>query len=134
MISHVFIGTNNPDRATDFYHPIMCELGWRRRYSEAPSHLVIWNPAETTRPLFVVGSPFDGEAADPGNGGMVALLAGDRATVDRAYDLAMAAGATSEGPPGLRSQYHAHYYGAYFRDLDGNKICIVCHQEEDSRS
>lgn len=131
MISHVFIGVNDLDRASDFYAPIMGELGWRRRHSKAPSHLVMWNLAESTRPLFVLGPPFDGKAADPGNGGMVALLAPDRATVDRTYAIAMAAGATSEGTPGLRPQYHAHYYGAYFRDLDGNKICIVCHQADD---
>lgn len=131
MISHVFVGTNDFDRATEFYNPILRDLGWRRRHSKTLSHLVIWNPAESTRPLFVLGPPFDGKAADPGNGGMVALLAPDRATVDRTYDLAMAAGAKSEGAPGLRPQYHALYYGAYFRDLDGNKICIVCHQAAD---
>lgn len=128
MISHVFIGTNDQDRAGAFYAPIMGELGWRRRHSEAPTHLAIWKPADATRPLFVLGSPFDGQAADPGNGGMLALLAPDRATVDRTYAIAMAAGATCEGAPGLRPQYHANYYGAYFRDLDGNKLCIVCHQ------
>lgn len=131
MISHVFIGTNNPDLATSFYEPIMGLLGWRRRYSDVPSHLVIWKPAETSRPLFVLGPPFDGHAADPGNGGMVALLAPDRAIVDRAYEIAMAAGARSEGAPGLRTHYHANYYGAYFRDPDGNKVCIVCHQAAD---
>lgn len=132
MISHVFIGTNDRDRASDFYAPIMGELGWRRRHSETPSHLVIWNPAEATRPLFVLGPPFDGHAADPGNGSMVALLAPDRATVDRVYTIAIAAGTICEGAPGLRPQYHAHYYGAYFRDFDGNKVCIVCHQAGDS--
>lgn len=132
MISHVFLGTNDQDQAGAFYAPIMGELGWRRRLSETPTHLMIWNPAEVTRPLFVLGRPFDGNAADPGNGGMVALLAPDRAAVDRTYAIAMAKGATCEGAPGLRPQYHAHYYGAYFRDLDGNKICIACHQEENS--
>lgn len=128
MISHTFLGTNDPDRATAFYEPIMAALGWRRRHSETPTHLVIWNPAETTRPLFVLGRPFDGAAADPGNGSMVALLAPDRAAVDSVYELAIASGARCEGKPGLRPNYHAHYYGAYFRDLDGNKLCIVCHQ------
>jgi len=132
MISHVFIGTNKPDRATDFYAPIMRELGWRRRHAEVPSHLAIWNPADATRPLFVLGPPYDGHVADPGNGGMVALLARDRASVDRVHVMAIAAGAKCEGAPGLRPQYHTNYYGAYFRDLDGNKICIVCHQTEDS--
>ena len=51
MISHIFIGTNDQDRAGAFYAPIMGELGWRRRHSETPTHLVIWNPADATRPL-----------------------------------------------------------------------------------
>jgi hypothetical protein len=39
-------------------------------------------------------------------------------------------GGSCEGPPGLRPQYHAHYYGAYFRDPDGNKLCVCCHEPE----
>jgi lactoylglutathione lyase len=58
---------------------------------------------------------------------MVALLAKSRAVVDQAYTVALASGAISEGPPGMRPEYHANYYGAYFRDTEGNKICVVCH-------
>jgi lactoylglutathione lyase len=79
------------------------------------------------RPLFLIGAPFDGQPHDRGNGQMVAFMAETRELVDRAYRLAVERGATPEGPPGLRPQYHAHYYGAYFRDLDGNKLCVVCH-------
>jgi len=85
MISHIFLGTNEPTRATAFYAPLMEALGWRRRHSETLTHLVIWNPAETSRPLFVLGRPFDGQDADPGNEGMVALLAPDRPTVAGAH-------------------------------------------------
>jgi hypothetical protein len=42
----------------------------------------------------------------------------------------MGLGGTDEGGPGLRPHYHRNYYGAYFRDLDGNKICIVSHHTE----
>jgi len=38
------------------------------------------------------------------------------------------------GAPGLRPEYHAHYYGAYFRDPDGNKLCVACHDPEDQAS
>lgn len=41
--------------------------------------------------------------------------------------LALAHGGSTEGAPGLRPDYHADYYGAYFRDPDGNKLCVVCH-------
>jgi lactoylglutathione lyase len=26
-----------------------------------------------------------------------------------------------------RPEYHADYYGAYFRDTEGNKICVAYH-------
>jgi lactoylglutathione lyase len=58
---------------------------------------------------------------------MTAFLAAHRATVDRCHALALAHGGRCEGPPGLRPHYHADYYGAYFRDPDGNKLCVVCH-------
>ena len=58
---------------------------------------------------------------------MVALMAASRAMVDHAHAVALAQGATCEGPPGPRPEYHAHYYGAYFRDPDGNKLCVCCH-------
>ncbi len=132
MISHVFIATNDQQRATAFYTAIMAALGWRRRYSKAVPHLALWQPAETTRPLLGLGGPFDGAAAAPGNGGMIALLAADRAMVDRVFAIALASGAVTEGEPGLRPHYHADYYGAYFRDLDGNKLCVVCHQPADA--
>ena len=58
-------------------------------------------------------------------------LAADRASVDRCHAAAIARGGTDEGAPGLRPQYHPHYYGAYFRDPDGNKLCVCCHDPED---
>jgi hypothetical protein len=48
--------------------------------------------------------------------------------VDAFHALALSLGARDEGAPGLRPHYHAHYYGTYVRDLDGNKLCVVCHQ------
>jgi catechol 2,3-dioxygenase-like lactoylglutathione lyase family enzyme len=35
-----------------------------------------------------------------------------------------------EGKPGLRLAYHPQDYGAYFRDPDGNKLCVCCHEAE----
>jgi predicted lactoylglutathione lyase len=58
---------------------------------------------------------------------MIALLSPDRPTVDEVFAMALENGGQSEGGPGLRPQYHPDYYGAYFRDLDGNKLCVCCH-------
>ena len=59
---------------------------------------------------------------------MVAFAAKDRDAVRRAYAAALACGGSSEGEPGLRPEYHPHYFGAYFRDPDGNKLCVACLQ------
>ncbi|WP_157810516.1 hypothetical protein [Achromobacter ruhlandii] len=40
---------------------------------------------------------------------------------------ALASAMSIKAPPGLRPHYHADYYGAYFRDPDGNKLCVVSH-------
>lgn len=128
MISHTHVGTNDFAAAFGFYSAVLGALGLRLRFSEPERHWAGWEQAQGGRPYFLVGRPFDGGAAAPGNGPMVALLAADRATVDRVYHLAMEHGGVSEGAPGLRPHYHANYYGAYFRDPDGNKLCICCHE------
>ena len=128
MLSHVHIGITDFDRAYEFYSSLMRELGLRQRFCE-PGHWAGWEPNDAERPLFLIGRAFDGEVATPGNGQMVALLASTRAAVDSAYAAAIASGARCEGPPGLRPGYHQNYYGAYFRDPDGNKLCVCCHSE-----
>jgi lactoylglutathione lyase len=80
--------------------------------------------------LLLVGTPYDGKPHESGNGQMVALSATSRSAVDAAYEAAQANSGTSEGAPGLRAEYHENCYGAYFRDPDGNKLCVVCHTAE----
>ena len=128
MLSHVFVGVNDFDRAMAFYTPVMARLGLVLRFTEAQRPWAGWQQPGVARPLFLVGRPFDGRPATPGNGAMNALLAADRATVDAVHALALGHGGTCEGPPGLRPEYHAHYYGAYFRDPEGNKLCVCCHE------
>ena len=77
-------------------------------------------------PFWVV-RPYDKGTASPGNGVTVAFDAASRQAVDAFYAAAIAAGGIDAGAPGLRTHYHPDYYGAYVRDLDGNKICAVCH-------
>jgi lactoylglutathione lyase len=89
-----------------------------------------WQSPGIPRPLFLIGKPHDGQPHHRGNGQMVALLAGTRSVVTSAYVIALSHGGVSEGLPGLRPEYHANYYGAYFRDPDGNKLCVACHSPE----
>jgi catechol 2,3-dioxygenase-like lactoylglutathione lyase family enzyme len=130
MLSHVYIGINDFEPAYAFYSALMAELGTRPRFKDASKPWAAWMPAETARPLFVIGKPYDGQPAGCGNGQMFALMAPSRAAVDRAHAAALAHGGQCEGAPGLRPHYHANYYGAYFRDPEGNKLCVVCHDAE----
>jgi catechol 2,3-dioxygenase-like lactoylglutathione lyase family enzyme len=57
----------------------------------------------------------------------VAFVAPDRAAVASFHTAALAAGATDHGAPGLRPAYHAHYFGAFVLDPDGNNVEAVCH-------
>ena len=127
MFSHVFIGVGDFDRALAFYGPLMAALGMEQRFCDRSRPWAGWQVPGQARPLFLIGAPYDGGPHAPGNGQMTAFLAPDRAAVDLAYALALAHGGSDTGPPALRPEYHAHYYGAYVRDPDGNKLCVVCH-------
>src|ERR1700693_4535823 len=103
----------------------MDELDFTLKFVELEKRWAGWTQPGRERPLFLVGRPYNREAAHPGHAQVVALLAAGRDAVDRAYARAIAAGARSDGEPGLRPHYHPHYYGAYFRDPDGNKLCVI---------
>ena len=128
MFSHVMVGVSDFDRAMAFYEPLMAALGIGCRFVDRTRPWAGWQSAPDVRPLFLVGRPHDLDSHHPGNGQMIAFLADSRRLVDQVYAIALAHGATSEGRPGLRPEYHEHYYGAYFRDPDGNKLCVACHQ------
>ena len=117
MIGYTTIGTNALDRAKTFYDAVLAPLGGRRTLSYERSQY--YGSPERGAMLGVV-LPFDGEPAACGNGTMVALMAGSAEVVDQVHAAALAAGGTCEGPPGQRMD---NFYGAYFRDLDGNKLC-----------
>ena len=130
MFSHVHIGTDDLERAVAFYNAVLRPLGIVSKFVDHDRKWAGWKGREADRPLFLVGRPFDKATPDPGNGPMIAFLADERRLVDLCHRLALEAGAADEGAPGLRPEYHAAFYGAYFLDLDGNKVCICCHEDE----
>ncbi len=124
MFSHITLGTNDITRASAFYRPVMATLGLSEPF-KIPNSIVF---GDLAGPKIFIGVPFDRGAASHGNGEHVALLAPDRAAVDAFHAAALANGGSCEGAPGLRPHYHAHYYAAYVRDPDGNKLQAVCHR------
>jgi catechol 2,3-dioxygenase-like lactoylglutathione lyase family enzyme len=127
VFSHIFVGVSDFERAMAFYAVFMDSLGNTLRFCDRARPWAGWQSHPAPRPLFLIGAPQDGQAHVPGNGQMAAFAVGSREAVDRAYRLALAHGGTCAGAPGLRPAYHADYYGAYVRDTEGNKLCVVCH-------
>lgn len=130
MFSHIFVSVADFDRALKFYSAVMRALGNEARFCEPEQPWAGWHSEGRSRPYFVICKPYDGQPHNPGNGQMVAFLAKDRMTVEAAYAVAMENGGASEGAPGLRPEYHENYYGAYFRDPEGNKVCVASHGEK----
>lgn len=128
MLSHTTLGISDLHAARRFYDPLLARLGLVLKFAD--DNWAGWKDPQVDRPLFIIMRPFDGESAASGNGQMIAILAGTRSLVDECYSLALSHGGSDEGKPGLRPQYHANYYGAYFRDPDGNKLCVCCHDSE----
>lgn len=123
MFSHITIGSNDTERAGQFYDAVMSALGHERFYS-ADGAIAYGKPED--QQIWIL-RPFDGNGATAGNGTHIAFLAPNRAAVDAFHAAALANGGTDEGAPGPRPQYHDHYYGAYARDPEGNKLQAVCH-------
>ena len=132
MLSYVYLGTNDLERATRFYDATLGSLdlqrcitgdadwdrisaGWGTYEDDGMLELALW-----------VGKPFDQRPATTGNGVMVAFRARSWKAVDDFYAAALAQGGSCEGAPGLRIHYSPDFYAAYIRDPDGNKLAAVC--------
>ena len=120
MIGYACVGTNDFKRAAAFYDALMAEVGARRTMDYET--FVMWKQGKG-KPGLALASPYDKKAASAGNGCMIAFEVEKPAQVDALYRKALSLGATDEGPPGDRGD---GYYGAYFRDLDGNKLNFHC--------
>jgi catechol 2,3-dioxygenase-like lactoylglutathione lyase family enzyme len=118
MIGYAMVGTNDLEKAKSFYDAVLAELGGKRRGGSERMQAYVNGG---TGAAFYVCRPHDAKAATFGNGTMISFVAPSREVVDAVYKKALASGATDEGAPGLRGET---FYGAYFRDPDGNKLCV----------
>jgi catechol 2,3-dioxygenase-like lactoylglutathione lyase family enzyme len=129
MFSHITVGTNDLPRAIAFYSRVLEPLGIVLKSRRQPPERALFAHPDSDV-VFCVYRPIDGRPATVGNGSLVAFEARTRHQVDSFHARALQLGGLDEGSPGLRLNYSPSYYGAYVRDLDGNKLCCVCHLEE----
>ena len=116
MLGYATIGVNDMDRAVAFYDALLGEIGAKQLMGM--DRIKFYGTGEGA--MLAICIPYDEQAQNPGNGNMIAIPA-DRPTVDKLYAKAIELGATDEGEPGERMPV---FYGAYVRDLDGNKLCF----------
>ncbi len=122
MIGYATIGTNDIEKARAFYDDLLSSIGLGR-LMVMDSGFTMYG-ASFGQPALVVPPPYNGEAAVAGNGNMIAMPVKERAQVDALHARALELGGACEGQPGLRGPDGPQaFYGAYFRDLDGNKLC-----------
>jgi catechol 2,3-dioxygenase-like lactoylglutathione lyase family enzyme len=122
MIGYVTIGSNDLDRARGFYDSLMPVLG-AGRIMEFGDNFTMYGTG-MGKPGIAVCRPYDGNSATAGNGNMASIACDSRARVDALHAKAMELGGSDEGAPGVRGEEcNEAFYGAYFRDLDGNKLC-----------
>jgi predicted lactoylglutathione lyase len=120
MIGYVTLGTNQLDKAVEFYDALFGSIGVNRMMETET--FVAWGTSMSS-PAVSIMKPNDGNAATAGNGTMIAIALGSPEKVDAFHAKAMELGGKDEGAPGPRGET---FYAGYFRDLDGNKLNGFC--------
>ena len=121
-LNYIMLGSNDVPKARAFFDQVFPVIGGFMEAEYMP-HAFCYKLRGGGR--IWVATPYDQDAAVPGNGNMLGLACETRAEVDEAYRVALENGGTDEGAPGPRPMYGPDFYGAYVRDLDGNKMSFV---------
>ncbi|MET0369989.1 MAG: VOC family protein [Sphingobium sp.] len=117
MQFYATVGSNRLEEAIEFYAYLLGSIGWNKLFDNPDGGRFYGSISDG---MFAVVKPFDGQPASVGNGTMAGFAFDSRDEVDAFYAKAMELGASDEGAPGDRG---GGSYFAYFRDLDGNKLC-----------
>jgi len=120
MIDHISIAVRELKAAARFYDVLLKPLGMGR-VREWPKSVGYGK----TYPEFWLNERPQLKPAPDDSGMHICLRAPDTAAVDAFHAAALAAGARSDGAPGKRPHYSMHYYAAFVRDWDGNRIEAV---------
>ena len=129
MIGYVTLGSDNMPRARSFYDELLGgTIGAKRimEFGDDMGGFTMWGTG-FDKPGLAVTNPYNKQPAVAGNGNMAAIAMNSRPKVDEIHAKALELGGTDEGAPGLRGDEGPQaFYGAYFRDPDGNKLAAFC--------
>ena len=132
MLDHIAIRVSDLARSKEFYRAALRPLHYalRKEIPDAAGFGVADGPGKSPDP----GGDFWLIRSNPPLPRIhVAFNASAREQVDVFFAAACAAGGISNGAPGLRPEYHPHYYAAFILDPDGYNIEVVCHLEPVAR-
>lgn len=118
MLGYATIGAKDLDRACAFYDALLAEIGGKQLMG---MDRIKFYGTGMDAAMLAICVPYDEQDQHCGNGTMIAIPGGNREGVDKLYAKAIELGAADEGEPGERNPV---FYGAYVRDLDGNKLCF----------
>lgn len=121
MIDHISIALRDLDAGGRFYEALLAPLGMTK-LREWPDAAIGYGKKY---PEFWINKRAAMAPVAADSGVHICLRAPSTQAVDAFHAAALAAGGTSDGPPGLRAQYHESYYAAFIRDPDGNRIEAV---------
>lgn len=119
-LSYCTVGSNRLEEAKAFYDALLGSAGITPLFEHPSGGRIYGNRGNLS---FGVLGPYDGKPATVGNGAMFAFRFDSPKEVDAFHAKALALGGVDEGAPGERGP---KMYFAYFRDLDGNKLCAFC--------
>jgi predicted lactoylglutathione lyase len=119
MIGYVTVGVQDMERAKNFYTALLADLG---AAVQADMGRIAFIGTSMDSPMLAVCIPYDEKGPQPGNGNMFAINPGTKEDVKNMYQKALELGATCDGEPGQRIP--EMFYGAYVKDLDGNKLAF----------
>ena len=122
MFSFVTLGTNDLKKSKIFYDKLLKSIEILNA-EEEESYTGYAKKTSLNKIQFYLMKPHNKQEATYGNGTMITFTIHSKEGVNNFYNLALKLGAKDEGSPGPR---HEEHYYAYFRDLDGNKICAFC--------
>ena len=118
MIGFVMVGTNNLDKAVNFYDILLDAIELKRVVTNE-KYVGYASKEKPEQVEFYVTNPVNKDKATFGNGTQISFLVKSKDLVNNFYNTGIKLGGNDEGAPGIRS---GDYY-CYLRDLDGNKIC-----------
>lgn len=125
MIGYVTLGTNDLAKAREYYDALLGSIGAKRlmEFPDALGGFTLWGTGWGS-PGIALTRPYNGQPAVAGNGNMIAIVMDSRDKVDAFHARALELGGSDEGAPGVRGEEGQRaFYGGYFRDPEGNKIC-----------